>query len=262
MSVRLSVLAGLLPLLVLGACGDGGGAARKAERAVASAEAGYLPPPRVQAVRTGRAGVALAGVSVAGARVRLEASTGEVASAEVDALGVWTVVVRPSPSTRLFALSMTVGKRSVRSEGYLAVTPEGRAAQLRAGAGAVVLSPPSRRPLILALDFDRGGAAMISGVGTPNAEIGLRVDRTAAGGSAVDHQGRFAFALSQPLGAGSHEVELSGEGGEDLVIADGARAAPLDRLFRAERAGRAWRIDWMTPGGGLQSTLLFDRAGG
>lgn len=262
MSVRLSVLAGLLPLLVLGACGDGGGAARKAERAIASAEAGYLAPPRLLAVRTGPAGVALSGAGVPGANVRLEAATGEVFTAQADGRGVWTVVVRPSGSVRLFALSMTVGARVSPSEGYLAVTPDGQAAQLRGGAGAVVLAPPSRRPVILAMDFDRGGAAMISGIGTIDAEIGLRVDRTAAGASSVDRQGRFTFALSQPLGSGPHEVELSGEGGEDVVIAEGQRAAPLDRLFRAERAGRAWRIDWMTPGGGMQSTLLFDQAGG
>jgi hypothetical protein len=28
--------------------------------------------------------------------------------------------------------------------------------------------------------------------------------------------------------------------------------------FDAERLDGAWRIDWMTPGGGVQSTVLFD----
>ena len=36
-------------------------------------------------------------------------------------------------------------------------------------------------------------------------------------------------------------------------------AAPdLTVPFRAARSGAAWRIDWMTPGGGVQSSLILD----
>lgn len=263
MSVRLSVLAGLLPLLALSACGDGGRPVWQGEasKAAAAAEAGYLPPPQVRAIKAGRAGLALAGTATPGARIRLGTPTGELRYATANDAGLWTVVIPPAAGLRLFGISMTVGLRSAQAEGYLAVTPDGHVAQLRAGAGSLVLSPPSRRPLILALDFDRDGAAMISGVGTIGAEIGLRLDRTASGGTAVDRQGRYSLALSRPMTNAGHELEISGEGGEQVVTVDADRPAPLGSPFRANRVSGGWRIDWMTPGGGVQSTVLFDRPG-
>ncbi|CAN1529012.1 hypothetical protein MCEMIH16_01337 [Caulobacteraceae bacterium] len=262
MSVRLSVLAGLLPLLALGACGEGGRPASKAEAARADLVAGYVMPPRVLAARFGRGGTALAGQAAPGARVLLVAPDGGQKEALADPAGNWLIVAPPAGDLRLYGLAMMVGERSVQAEGFLALAPDGRLAQLRPGAGALVLSPASRRPVILALDFDRDGAAMVSGVGTVNAEIGLRLDRAAAGGSMVDRQGRFSFTLSRPIGAASHDLEISGEGGEDTVRVSAARAAELPGLYRAARVAGAWRVDWRTPGGGVQSTLLFDHATG
>ena len=250
--------AGLLPLLLLGACGDGGRPIWKAETAKPTAVDGYLTPPRVLATRLGSAGIAIVGAAAPGSRVRLGEPTGQLRYGVTAANGLWTIVVPASSELRLFGVAETVGARSVQAEGYLAVTPQGRAAQLRAGAGAQVVSAPSRRPLILALDFDRDGAAMISGVGTINAEIGLRLDRTAAGGAAIDRQGRYSFALSRPMSPATHELEISGEGGEDVVVVATGRPPALDQPFRASRLPNAWRIDWMTPGGGAQTTLLID----
>lgn len=258
MSGRFSVMAGLLPLLLVASCGDGGRPVWKTEPPKPSAVAGYLAPPRILAVRAARGGVALAGLAAPGARVRLGEPNGQLRYATADASGLWTIVVPPASGVRLFGLAMVVAGRTVQAEGYLALAPDGRAAQIRAGGGTLVLAPPSRRPLILALDFDGDGAAMVSGVGTVDAEVGLRLDRTAAGGSTVDRQGRFSFALSRPMSAASHELEISGEGGEDVVAVATGRPGPLEQPFRAERLAGAWRIDWMTPGGGVQTTLLFD----
>lgn len=261
MSVRLSVMAGLLPLMALSACGDGGRPVWKGESAKPGAEAAYLQPPRVEAIAAVQAGLALAGTAAPGARIRLGTPTGELRYGSTNQAGRWTIVIPPSSDLRLFGVSMTVGERTVQAEGYLAVTPDGRAAQLRAGAGSLVLSSASRRPLILALDFDRDGAAMVSGVGTVGAEIGLRLDRAAAGGATIDRQGRYSVALIRPMTGASHELEISGEGGEQVLIIGAGRPAPLGQPFRAERVQGAWRIDWMTPGGGVQSTVLFDSPG-
>jgi hypothetical protein len=259
-SVRLSVFAALLPLLTLGACGEGGRPAWKAEAPKADLVAGYVIPPRVLATRFGRGGTALAGLAAPGARVLLVAPDGGQKEARADAGGTWTIVAPPASTLKLYGLAMMIGERSVQAEGFLALTPDGRLAQLRPGAGALVLAAGSRRPRILALDFDRDGAAIVSGVGTINAEIGLRLDRAAAGGSMIDRQGRFSFALSRPISAAGHDLEISGEGGEDTVAVVAARAAELGGLYRASRLTGAWRVDWRTPGGGVQSTLLFDPA--
>lgn len=258
MSDRFSVMAGLVPLLLLAGCGDGAQPVWKTEAPKAATVAGYLAPPVVLAARSGAGGTAVAGRAAPGSRVRLGEPNGVLRYATVDPTGLWTIVVPPASGLRLFGVAMTLDGRSVQAEGYLALTPDGRAALLRAGAGAFVLAPASRRPLILALDFDRDGAAMISGVGTAGAEIGLRLDRTAAGASTIDHQGRFSFAVSRPMTPASHELEISGEGGEHVVTIATGRPDTLDRPFRAARLANAWRVDWMTPGGGAQTTLLFD----
>lgn len=262
MSVRLSVLAGLLPLMALSACGDGGRSIwGEPAKAGPATEDGYLAPPRVRAIRVGRSGLALAGTATPGSRIRLGTPTGELRDTTTNDAGVWSIIIPAAAELRLFGVAMTVGERTVPAEGFLAVTPDGRAAQLHTGAGARVLSAPSRRPLILALDFDRDGAAMVSGVGTVGAEIGLRLDRAAAGGSSIDREGRFSFALSRPMSSNGHDLEISGEGGEQEVTVDAGRPAPLASPFRAGRVASGWRIDWMTPGGGVQSTVLFDPPG-
>lgn len=265
MSVRKWALAGLLPLLAMAGCGAGDGGAWRAERAkgAPAAEAGYLSPPLTLAVgRTADGRVRLSGSAAPGATVRLGQPNGESLSALADAGGGWIAVAPAAADVRLFGLSMTSGGRSVQSEGYLAVLPEGGAAQLRAGAGAQVLSAPSRRPRILAIDHDHDGAAIVSGVGTVGADVGLRVDRAARGASAVDQRGRFTIALNQPLSPGDHEFEVAAEGGEDVIALPISRpVSPASGPFRAERTARGWRIDWMTPGGAVQTTLLIDRAG-
>lgn len=258
----MKALAGLLPLLGLIACGPGDTPPWKAEpaRATPDAEAGYLAPPITLAVQPSRAGIVLAGSAAPGARVRLVTPTGEALEAVADAKGAWTATTAPSSQMRLYGMAMAVGDRLVQSEGYLVITPEGAGAQLRAGSGSRVIAPASRRPRILAIDYDRDGGAVVSGIGTPSAEVGLRVNRIARGGSTVDAQGRFAIALSQPLEPGQHEFEVAAEGGEDRVTVATARPTPpATPPFTAKHTGVGWLIDWKTLGGGLQSTLLLDR---
>lgn len=265
MSVRVKALAGLIPLLGLAACGPGDTPPWKAEpaRVAPEAEAGYLAPPLTLAAQPSRDGtVVLSGSAAPGATVRLGTPSGEVLNAVADGKGAWTATAKLSQTVKLYGLSMSVEGRTVQSEGYLAVTPDGGAAQLRAGAGAQVISPPSRRPRILAIDYDRDGGAVVSGIGTPSADVGLRVNRVARGDSNVDSQGRFAIALTQPLAQGPHEFEVAAEGGEDRLVAATVRPTPPSGApFQASRGDEGWRIDWMTPGGGVQTTLLFDRRG-
>lgn len=258
-------MVGGVAVLALAAC-DVGDLARRARvvKAEPSVEASYLAPPVARlARRTADGHIQLSGSAAAGATVRLGQPDGRARSVVADDDGGWAVILDPSPEVRLFGLSMMAGSRVVQSEGYLAVMPDGMVAQLRAGAGSRVLSGPSRRPRILAIDYDRDGAAIVSGVGTAGADVGLRVDHTARGLSTVDQQGRFSIVLTQPLTAGPHEVEVAAEGGEDVVTVAISPAAPLtEGPFRGGALVGGWRIDWLTPGGGAQTTLLFPQAAG
>lgn len=263
MSFRAVALSGLVPVLMLSACGESRQPPWKAAqpKAAPTAETRYLPAPAVSAAVPVADGVRLSGLAAPGARVMLGTPTGETLSAVADDKGGWTVTA-PTPDTVvLYGLFMLAGQRKVNAEGYLVLTSDGRAAELRSGGGARVLAAESRAPRILAIDFDRDGGAVVSGIGTPGADLSLRIDRNAGGTAMVSDQGRFSVVLMRPLPQGEHEFEISGEGGEDRARVVTRAADPLgEAVFRATPLGGGWRIDWRTPGGGVQTTLITDRS--
>lgn len=249
--------------LILAGCGQGEPAAWTAEPKSLSlaAEAGYLAPPQVtQAALQPGGTLALSGTAAPNARVRLAAPAGQPLFADADAAGRWRAVVAPGAPVRLFGLSMTAEDRAVQSEGYLMLTAEGAAAQLRGGAGAAPLAEPSRAPRILAVDYDRDGGAVVSGIAAPGAGLGLRVDRTPRGETKADGRGRFSISLTEALDPGAHLLEVAGEGGEDSLSIEASRAGSLGSgPFAGRRTPYGWRVDWTTPGGGVQTTQVFER---
>ncbi|WP_395443792.1 hypothetical protein [Caulobacter sp. UC70_42] len=54
---------------------------------------------------------------------------------------------------------------------------------------------------------------------------------------------------------------MAGEGGETAIAVAVSPAAPLvNGPVRADRTAAGWRVDWMTPGGGIQTTYLIGGA--
>lgn len=193
-----------------------------------------------------------------GVAVRLATPSGTATFAKAGADGKWRMDLPASPEPRLFGLSMSSGGRVVQSIGYLFVAPDGQAARLRAGGGSEVVQPPGRGLGILVVDYDNQRATTLSGHARPGALVSLRVDGIERGQATADAAGRFIMPLNQPLSAGLHRLDLAGSDGE--VEAPAAISPPV-RLtsvpFRASRSGDGWRIDWLTPGGGEQTTLLL-----
>jgi hypothetical protein len=113
---------------------------------------------------------------------------------------------------------------------------------------------------ILALDFDRKGGAVLSGIGRPGAVVTILCDDTPRGRGVVDADGRFALAFDEPLPAGAHRLAAVEGADRARVSMTAAPAAPLvNQPFRAGRELAGWRIDWLTPGGGVQTTLLLSQ---
>ncbi|HEX7759063.1 MAG TPA: hypothetical protein VF459_06155, partial [Caulobacteraceae bacterium] len=205
----------------------------------------------------------LSGKAVAEMRVRLATPAGEAVFAPVDSQGLWRLDMNAAAAPRIFGLSMVdaAGQRTVQAEGYLAVLPDGRAAQLRSGSGALVFAGKSGQLGILAVDYDRQGGAVISGVSSPGATVSVRVDGVQRGQDAADSDGRFDVALTQPLTPGAHQIDVSDGERQVHTVAPVSPAPTLTTgPYRAERVALGWRIDWMTPGGGVQSTIIVDRS--
>jgi hypothetical protein len=203
--------------------------------------------------------VGLEGVAPAGAVVRLASPTGAAEFATADAHGAWRLTIPAASEPRLLGLSMSDKGRVVEAQGYLFVAPDGVVARLRAGGGSEVLG--ARRPglVALALDYDIRRAATLSGLGASGEAESLRVDGVERGQATVDAAGRFVLPLNEPLSPGAHDFDLAGARTEVRFTASIDAPARLGSApFASRSIVQGWRIDWMTPGGGEQATLVLD----
>ena len=253
----------VVAVLALGACGrEEEGWRRDAAPAKTEQpppQAGYLKPPQVVSAIRQEGSVLLSGQAEPSASVRLGAPTGEALVGKADAAGAWRLTTPLAAEPQLYGLSMTLEGRTVQAQGYLMVAPSGAAVLLRAGTGAEVMGRNSLSPRVLAIDYDRSGGAVVSGVGTPGAGLGVRVDRATRGEGKVGADGRFSISLDQPLTVGAHTVQVAGEGGEQQVVVEiSPPSQPTNGPAASIQTATGWRVDWMTPGGGLQTTQLLD----
>jgi hypothetical protein len=254
----------LVAMMTICACSQpASNVAGAADEAGASSERQYQAAPELTGANRARDGrVELVGRAAPGAAVRLTSPGAPAQFAAADPSGLWRLTIPASGRPRLFGLSMSAGGRVVQAMGYLFVAP-GAIARLRVGGGAEVLARGARNLAALALDYDNKGAATVSGFAQAGETVGLRVDGVERNQAVADQTGRFVLSLSQPLSVGAHDFELVSPSGDVRFSAQiDAATAPTGAPFAAERQGGAWRVDWITPGGGEQTTLVFDAAGG
>jgi hypothetical protein len=206
--------------------------------------------------------VRLVGHAEPGARVRLASPSGQAVFARSGSDGIWRIDVAAPTAPRLFGLAMVDGSRLVQSEGYLAVAPAGTAAQLRAGAGALVLGDRTVPPVIDAVDFDSKGGAVVSGRASPHAAVTVLVDGALRAQGVATAAGLFSLALDEPQSFADHRLEVVEAGrraSASVTLTPPARLSGVP--YQSERTPSGWRIDWITPGGGLQTTLLISHEG-
>ena len=255
--MSLCLAAGLLAL-ALAACGARPPLAAQGSDASAQ-DAGYMAAPRVDTVRASPGGgVVLSGAAPAGGKVRLATPAGEAMFAAADRQGRWAIPLPAAAEARIFGLSVTVGARAAQAEGYVLVTPAGKAAVLRAGASARRIDQ-TPAPGLRAIDFDRGGGFLVSASVPPGATVILRVDGRQAPLARAGANGRYEASLGSPtpVRPGAHEVQVSGDGFNDQVEVRTTPAAPLAQgPLRSQFTPAGLQVDWMTPGGGVQSTIL------
>jgi hypothetical protein len=109
------------------------------------------------------------------------------------------------------------------------------------------------------VDFDRDGGAVISGLAPPQSLVFLRLDGRQVAEARSDVAGRYAILLNQPPARGPHGLEVAGD---NFTVAGAVELAPAAPLaagpMRSQFIRGGLRIDWLTPGGAVQSTVLLD----
>jgi hypothetical protein len=251
----------ILGALALAACGQPPqkAASRVEQPPTASGERGYTPPPELTAVSASPQGaLQIVGRAQPGAKVRLASPDGAALFVVADGQGNWRLNIARLAQPRLLGLSMSDHGRVIQAQGYVFLAPDGAAARLRAGGGSERVDPLPTGLAATALDYDTILATTLSGRARAGEMVDLRVDGVERGQSSADREGRFVLSLNQPLTPGPHVFDLSAPSGQAHVAADIAAPAPLSAApFRAERTPVGWRLDWLTPGGGEQTTFLL-----
>ena len=250
-------------LLLLAGCGRGGDwREAHADAPKDAPSSGYIRPPQITgAARAADGGTVLSGQSQADVRLRLASPDGGAYGATADDDGRWSITLPSETGVRLFGLSEEISGRVVQGEGYVAVLPPpGRpAVLLRAGGGASPLDD-NQTLQIAAVDFDAGGSGVISGAARPGAALRVALDGAAAGETHASPQGHYAATIAGAIKAGAHQLEVqSGAAATQAAVTVDAPPSRITGMpYRAQRVANAWRVDWLTPGGGPQTTLVLD----
>lgn len=261
---QLGFVLGLAVLLLAGCGGGEGGAPAPAPSPgeTSAQDAGYLAPPALTGAVRGAGNLTLTGTAPAGGQVRLASPDGRVLTADVDGRGGWTLTVPTPGAPSMFAFSAQTVGRVVRGEGavLLAPAPGPPALLLRPGFAALSVGLTPTGPVIVAVDYDASGGTAVAGLAAPNAPVRLSLDGVLAAGGQSDSQGRFAMmAANATLAPGARTIEVETTSGQADVRIMMSPPTPLEGApYRAARQGGAWRIDWAPPGGGVQTSLVFD----
>jgi hypothetical protein len=259
--VRAGALFGAVAVGLAGCGGSGDARSPKSGGEARVTDTAYLTPPGVTRVQLGGRGVTLSGSGPPRGRVRLASPAGQAAFADVDDKGRWTLSLGAISEPRIYGLSATIAGRSAQAEGYVLVTPQGQASLLRAGAGARRIDGVGKVGL-RAIDFDRGGGVEVSAAAPAGANVLLHFDGRLATQGTADAAGHYDASLPGPgstteIRPGAHEVQISGDGFSDMATFQVSPAAPLAQgPLRSQITQAGLRVDWLTPGGGVQSTIL------
>lgn len=263
--LRAAAATGAIMLATLSGCSGHDGATAVSP----SDPSGYLPSPTVtKALRLPDGGVALSGVGPGDAEIRLLQPSGPAYAATAGADGTWSVRLDRSNVPRMFALEGEASGRVVHADGAVATLPAPAAAAVLARPGFGSLRVDARLGIlrIACIDYDGGGGGAVSGATAPHAPVRLLLDEVPVGAGVADDEGRFTLLdmdARRPLSMGPHVLRVETRIGGQTAGVEGrwTFGPPVDpgaAVFKASRVDAAWRIDWRIPGGGVQTTIVFD----
>ena len=221
------------------------------------------PPELTSAAHAAHGMVILSGTGRPAVAIRFASPDGSAIAAAATGAGGWTLSAPVGAAPRIYSLSESFDGRLLRARGYVAVlpAPAAPAVLLRPGTAAEPLPGVRPRLRLSAVDFDRGGAGVVAGLARPGEAVKVELDGAEAGEARANGQGVFTAPLTRILSPGAHKLTAVTVQGRAEAGFDAAPAGAIARPpFTATRAGASWRVDWMTPGGGVQTTILFDPA--
>ena len=225
----------------------------------------YFEAPTIRGAVRGPGGVlTLNGRAGADSIVRLSSPEGQSWGMTASPTGDWSFVVSVGDQPRMLALTAETGGRAVHSDGALIILPRPAipAVVSRAGYGATAVARQIDRPVIVSVDYDGGGGAIVSGLAHPGSSVKLLLDGTVEGEGRADTTGHFsAPAVKHPLSPGDHVIRIEATEGAAQLATLIVRAAPLGgAMYRSVRQDDGWRLEWRAGEHATQTTVVYDSA--
>ncbi len=246
-------------LLLLAACQPNRPKAANDEES-ALREAGYARAPVITGVnQSDPSTFVVTGLASGDGRVRVVYQGTHAVGVTADSKGRFRAELPATAQGGIYDLSMDDNGRPMHADGRLFI-PQGhpeKAVLLRSGSPSQPLLNPNTVAAVI--DIGGNGGAAISGRTAPNSDVKLMEGGDLRGQTRSDAQGNYSLTTrilpptetpetwSFTLQAGTATVN------ENIPVvlpnaAVGDQVTPI---------GSGWRVDWVLPGGGMQTSFVF-----
>ena len=232
----------------------------KATEATSAMEAaGYWLAPEITGVdQTGSNIFVVTGQTIPNARVRFSYSGNRAVGVTSDSKGRFRAELPSGPNGGLFDLSTEDRGRSMHADGRLFI-PAGapdKAVLMRPGSPSLALF--NDLAAVAVIDYDRAGALAIAGRVAPTTSIEVILNGEIRARTTSNDRGFYTATtqIEPPVKAATDNTLSVIAGGKESVrnFSDSLITVDGDRITRFEDG---WRVDWVLPGGGMQTTLVF-----
>jgi hypothetical protein len=248
--------AGLSALMLVTGCKE----KPKAVDALSAMEAaGYWRAPEITSVTQADSSLfVVTGETIPNARVRFGYSGKRAVGVTSDSKGRFRAELPTGPDGALYDLSTEDDGRSMHADGRLFIpagAPE-KAVLMRAGAPSLSLFNEDTE--VAVIDYDRAGAVAIAGRVAPSTQIEVILNGEIRARTRSDDRGFYAATtqIDPPQEKESANTLSISAGGKETArnFIDSRVKTEGDRITRF---ADGWRVDWVLPGGGMQTTLVF-----
>lgn len=209
---------------------------------------GWVAPPRILSVTKSAQNLVIRGETDSDRRIVLRSSKGEAYAAMADRDGGF-VVSLPRPSGHvLYHPEVQNGESAVLSPEVLLVVDGGNGplALLRAGGPSLRLGSA---PILGSVDADESRVLLSGQLSAADGSVRVTTER----GTRAHRLGPDGkWTVAEDL-VGPQAIQVEGQS-----FAWPGRGDAVAGQAEVDRAGQGWRVNWLTPGGGHQSTWLPD----
>ncbi|MGA9657597.1 MAG: hypothetical protein WBQ60_00650 [Asticcacaulis sp.] len=255
-------LAGLAALIGLAMAGGLSGCDEKPKAAPSGSAmlaAGYSFAPEITGVEMGGSDMFIVtGKTVANARVRFSYDQKRSIGVTSDSRGHFRAELPVGKNGGLYDVGSEDEGRLIYAEGRLYIPPghPEKAVLLRAGSPSLPLF--NDKTVVAVLDYDSAGAVAITGRTQPNTAVEVTLNDDIWRVSS-DAQGLYSATMQIPPPSAQDNINnLTVDTGGTHTVRNFKDSMPkvkgADNITRFEEG---WRIDWVLPGGGMQTTLVF-----